>query len=37
VFLGDACGSVDGDAEDADEDAGEDDLAGGLVEDGEGR
>ena len=35
MFLRDAGGSVDGDAEDADEDAGEDDLAGGLVDDGE--
>ncbi len=35
VFLGDAGGSVDGYASDADEDSEEDDLAGGLVEDGE--
>jgi len=35
VFFRDAGGSIDGDADDADEDSGEDDLAGGLVEDGE--
>ena len=35
MLLGDAGGSVDGDADDADDDADEDDLAGGLVEDGE--
>ncbi len=35
ALFGDACGSVDGDAEETDEDAEEDDLAGGLVEDGE--
>ena len=32
VLLGVACGAVDGDADEADEDAEEDDLAGGLVD-----
>ena len=35
MLFGDAGGSVDGDADDADEDAEQDDLAGGLVGDGE--
>ena len=35
MLLGDAGGPVDGDANDTDEDAGEDDLAGGLVHYGE--
>src|SRR5580704_10424889 len=35
ALFGDACGSVDGDADDTYEDTEQDDLAGGLVEDGE--